>query len=197
MLKVGLTGGIGSGKTTVAKIFEVLGVPVFYADNASKELMNQNEEVKTAIIEAFGEKAYKADTADRKYLASQVFNDRQKLSALNAIIHPATIQMAKDWMESQSAPYAIKEAAIIFETGSQKDLDFVIGVTAPLELRVRRVMERDHVSRDEVLLRLSKQMDEDEKMKLCDFVILNDEEHPLIPQVLKVHSRLMQISRKE
>lgn len=194
MLKVGLTGGIGSGKTTVAKIFEGLGVPVFYADNASKTLMSTNESIKAAIIRAFGEQAYVEGQPNRQYLASQVFKDPEKLAALNAILHPATIQYGKDWMAKQSSAYAIKEAAIIFETGTNKELDFIIGVDAPEEVRMERVMLRDGVTRQQVKERMLRQMDASEKMKMCDFVITNDDKKEIIPQVLEVHQILLGMS---
>lgn len=190
MLKVGLTGGIGSGKSTVAKIFEVLGIPVYYADEAAKQIMNTDEELKKELIKHFGPQAYKDGLLDRAYVASIVFSDKQKLELLNSLTHPATIRDAERWMSRQSSPYAIKEAALLFESGSNQYLDHIIGVYAPQPLRIKRVMSRDHVTEEEVLKRLSKQMDEDEKMKLCDSVIVNDEQQLLIPQVLEIHETL-------
>jgi dephospho-CoA kinase len=124
MLKIGLTGGFGSGKTTIANIFEVFGIPVYYADAASKRLMNENEEVKAAVQNMFGEEVYPEGKLDRKYLAEVVFNDENKLALLNSIVHPATLQDADEWMNQQISPYAIKEAALIFESGSNKLLDY-------------------------------------------------------------------------
>jgi len=187
MLRIGITGGIGSGKSTVSKIFEVLGAPVYYADDASKRLMNEDEEVKEKLRSVFGEGVYANGTLNRQYLSSIVFNDPLKLALLNSIVHPATIKDAEDWMLKQTAPYAIKEAALIFESGSQEHLDKVIGVYAPAAVRIHRVMQRDNVTREEVLGRMSKQIDEDIKMRLCDYVIKNDEQELLIPQVLKLH----------
>jgi len=187
MLRIGITGGIGSGKSTVSKIFEVLGAPVYYADDASKRLMNEDEEVKEKLRSVFGEGVYANGTLNRQYLSSIVFNDPLKLALLNSIVHPATIKDAEDWMLKQTTPYAIKEAALIFESGSQEHLDKVIGVYAPAAVRIHRVMQRDNVTREEVLGRMSKQIDEDIKMRLCDYVIKNDEQELLIPQVLKLH----------
>jgi dephospho-CoA kinase len=187
MLRIGITGGIGSGKSTVSKIFEVLGVPVYYADDASKRLMNEDEELKEKLRSVFGEGVYVDGKLNRQYLSSIVFNDPLKLALLNSIVHPATIKDAEDWMLQQTAPYAIKEAALIFESGSQEHLDKVIGVYAPAAVRIHRVMQRDNVTKEEVLGRMSKQIDEDIKMRLCDYVIKNDEQELLIPQVIKLH----------
>ena len=194
MLRVGLTGGIGSGKTTVARIFQVLGVPVYDADKASKKLMNEDAQMKRDLIIAFGEETYKDGILDRKYLAERVFNNPEKLALLNSIVHPKTIRHASEWMKKQEAPYIIKEAALIFESGSDKDLDYVIGVYSPLELRISRTMARDSVSRAQVLSRIENQMDEDQKMALCDFIIQNDPEHSILEQVLELHHQLLELA---
>jgi dephospho-CoA kinase len=194
MLKVGLTGGLGSGKTTVAAIFQVLNVPVYYADDASKKLLNENAAIKKAVINAFGEKSYSNGTPDRKFLASLVFNNPEKLSILNSILHPATILDAAEWISHQSAPYIIKEAALLFESGSNESLDYIIGISAPLRLRLERAIKRDNISEIEVMSRINNQMNEDEKLKRCDFIIVNDEEQMLIPQVLKLHQHLTELS---
>ena len=196
MLKIGITGGIGSGKSTVAKIFEVLGIPVYYADDAAKRLMNEDEALKQKIKEQFGEAAYKDGELDRKYLGSLVFNAPEKLAVLNKLTHPATIADAEQWMKKQTTHYAIKEAALIFESGAQEHLDYVIGVTAPAPLRILRTMQRDGISREEVIARMDKQMDESVKMKLCDFVLENNEQEMLLPQVLKLHEKLLLLSEK-
>lgn len=196
MLKVGLTGGIGSGKSTVAQLFEVLGIPVYYADEAAKRLMNTDEELKMAIKKNFGESAYKNDSLDRQYLASVVFNDSYKLELLNSFVHPATIREAEKWMQQQTTPYIIKEAALLFESGAAEHLDHIIGVDAPLAVRIKRVMDRDGVSRDEVLKRINNQMDENIKLKLCDFIIINDEQQMLIPQALELHQKLLKLAER-
>lgn len=189
MLRIGLTGGIGSGKSTVAKIFETIGIPVYYADDAAKILMNTDPALKEAIIKNFGEQSYKDDKLDRSYLASVVFPDKQKLELLNSLTHPATIQAANDWMKKQTSPYVIKEAALLFESNAHKHLDHIIGVSAPLELRIKRVMKRDGLSKEEILQRISRQMDEEEKLKRCDFVIVNDEVQMVLPQVLELDKK--------
>jgi len=191
MLRVGLTGGIGSGKSMVARIFGSLGVPVYAADDAARRIQQTDPEVKRHIIEAFGEKAYNATGLDRAFLSSIVFRDPAKLETLNAIVHPATLRDAADWLSRQTAPYAIKEAALIFESGSQRDLDLVIGVTAPEDLRIKRTMERDGIRADEVRRRMSRQISDVIKMRLCDLVIYNDEKQLLIPQVLAIHEQLL------
>lgn len=195
MLRVGLTGGIGSGKSTVARIFQVLGIPVYYADDAAKRLMNQDPSVREQIIHSFGSESYENDLLNRHFLSSVVFNDPEKLSMLNAIVHPATIQDSMQWMQEQSAAYAIKEAALIFESGSEKNLDYVIGIYAPEQLRIRRIMERDKVTEDQVHSRMKNQMPEDEKMRLYDFQITNDEKEMVIPQVLAIHHELLELSK--
>ena len=191
MIKIGLTGGIGSGKTTVERMFEVLGIPVYYADDAAKRLMNTDAALREAIISVFGQQAYNQDKLDRGYLASQVFGNKEKLEQLNLLTHPATINDANKWMERQTGPYILKEAALIFESGSNLHLDKVIGVSSPLELRISRVMKRDRISREDVLARINRQMNEEEKLSRCDYVIYNDEKQSLIDQVVNLHQNLV------
>jgi len=191
ILRIGLTGGIGSGKSTVAEIFKVLGIPVFDADGAAKHIMNEDELLKKKIIAAFGEESYVGGQLNRKYLAGIVFNNPLKLEQLNALVHPATIEASESWMKEQSTKYAIKEAALLFEAGSAANLDYIIGVFAPQVLRIKRVMDRDHISRDEVIGRMGRQIDDRIKMRLCDFIITNDEQQLVIPQVLKIHEELL------
>ena len=194
MLKVGITGGIGSGKSTITRIFSSLGVPVYFADDAAKRLMNEDPDIQFQLIKAFGVDTYIEGVLNRKYLSSIVFNDPSKLELLNSIVHPVTIHDAAVWMSKQTTPYVIKEAALIFESGSQDMLDHVIGVYAPESLRIFRVMKRDGVSRNEVKARMRKQIEETVKMRLCDTVILNDDQHLVIPQVLELHERLTELS---
>ena len=190
--KVGITGGIGSGKSTVAQVFSTLGVPVYYADDAAKHIMNVAPAVKEAIIAIFGEEVYDGGTLQRKALSAKVFNDKDKLAQLNAIVHPATIRFGNEWLERQTYPYAIKEAALLFETGTAAQLDFIIGVYAPDTLRIHRVMERDGVSRELVKQRMEKQIQEQIKMRLCDTVIVNNDQEMVIPQVLALHKQLLE-----
>ena len=197
MLKIGLTGGIGSGKSTVAKVFEVLGIPVYYADDAAKRMMNEDEGLKQKIKQQFGEEVYDNGKLNRKALAEIVFNAPGKLDQLNARTHPATSAGAERWMQQQTTPYCIKEAALIFESGAQEHLDYVIGVTAPAPLRIQRTMQRDGVSREEVMARMDKQMEESIKMKLCDFIIVNDEQEMMLPQVLELHNKLLSLAKNK
>ena len=203
MLRIGLTGGIGSGKSTVAKIFEVLGVPVYYADEAAKRLMNENEELKQKIQELFGTETYTNGFLNRAALAAIVFNSPKKLEQLNSLVHPVTFTDAIKWLQQleapgvQAPPYAVKEAALIFESGAQEWLDYVIGVHAPTPLRIQRVMQRDHISQEEVMARMNKQLDEEAKMRLCNFVITNDELHMLVPQVQALHEHLLNLSKEK
>lgn len=194
MLRVGITGGIGSGKSTVAGIFGVIGIPVTFADAEAKRLMNEDPGLREAIRLHFGEEAYHNDHLDRKYLAAQVFNDPARLRLLNSLVHPVTIREGRQWMQQQSArhPYAIREAALLFESASARELDFIIGVYAPPALRIHRAMQRDNVTREEVLRRMNNQIDEEIKMRLCDAVIRNDESNPVIPQVVALHRRLLE-----
>jgi len=196
VLHIGLTGGIGSGKTTVAKIFELLDVPVYYADDAAKRIMNEDEQLKIAIQKQFGKEAYKDGVLNRTYLSAKVFTDPLQLEILNSLVHPATIRDAAVWMARQKASYTIKEAALIFESGSAEQLDYVIGVYAPAPLRIVRAMDRDHLTHDEVKQRMNKQLDENMKMKLCDFVIYNDEQQLLIPQILELHKKLLELAKE-
>lgn len=198
MLKIGLTGGIGSGKSTVAKVLEVLGVPVYYADEAAKELMHSNELLKQQLILRFGKETYFEDgQLNRKHLSSIVFNNKEKLELLNSLVHPATIADAKEWFNKQQSPYVVKEAALLFESGTAEGLNYIIGVTAPAALRIKRVMDRDAVTADEVKRRMANQVDETLKMKLCDFVLHNNEQELLLPQVLALHIELIKRSTKK
>jgi dephospho-CoA kinase len=190
MLKVGITGGIGSGKSTVARIFGVLGIPVYDADAAAKLIMNRDEGLKAQLATHFGTDLYVSGQLDRALLASRVFANPDKLALLNSLVHPVTIADAARWMLEQQGSYALKEAALIFESGSQQDLDYVIGVYAPEALRIRRAMQRDGVTREQVKARMRQQIPDSIKMRLCDWVIVNDEQQAVIPQVLHIHHTL-------
>ena len=187
MLKIGITGGIGSGKSIVSNIFKVLGIAVFDADFAAKQIMNENKIVQQHLIDAFGESVFLNNELNKKHLANIVFNDAYQLEKLNAIVHPATIEAGNQWVKQQKTIYILKEAALLFESGSAADLDYIIGVYAPKIVRIKRVMQRDNVNEHAVINRMNKQIDENLKMKLCDFVIINDEQQLLIPQVLALH----------
>lgn len=193
MLKAGITGGIGSGKTTVCKIFETLGIPVYYADDRAKWLMTHDPELVEAISNTFGKDAYLPEgQLNRAYLAKVVFGDDEKLAQLNALVHPAVFRDGYQWHSSQiNVPYTLREAALLFESGSYRAIDKMIVVTAPLPVRVKRVMERDQVTEAAVMARIEKQWPEEEKVKRADFVIFNDGDRLLIPQVLEIHRSLL------
>jgi dephospho-CoA kinase len=191
MLFVGITGGIGSGKSLVSRLFNLLGIPVYDADSAAKKLMRENDSLKQKIKASFGEDCYQNEELNTSYLSSVVFSDKEKLNLLNALVHPATIEDAQNWRSRQNAPYVIKEAALLFESGTAKDLDLIIGVESPVALRIHRVMERNNISREAVLERMKHQMEESIKLKLCDLVIHNNEQELVIPQVLNIHRLLL------
>lgn len=193
-LKVGITGGIGSGKSLITQIFSTLEIPIWDADAEAKKLMNENVEMKSSLIQTFGEKVFLQGKLDRKYLAAIVFNDAFQLEKLNAIVHPLTMKASDEWMATQQTPYAIKEAALFFESGTAAGLDFIIGVYAPETIRLQRAMHRDQADRESIKKRMSYQIDEELKMKLCDVVIFNDEQHMVLPQVLEIHKKLLKIA---
>ena len=196
MLKIGITGGIGSGKTTVAGIFQVLGVPVYSADDAARRLMNEEGNLKKAVIELFGKESYLNGQLNRPFIASIVFNQPDKLQQLNALVHPATIKDAAHWMHLQNTPYVIKEAALMFESAAGKEMDKIVGVYAPSAVRLKRAMQRDSISREAVLARMDKQIDETIKMKLCDYVIKNDDREMVIPQVIELHQKFLKMAQQ-
>lgn len=187
MLRVGITGGIGSGKSTVCALFEVLGVPMMYADAEARWLMEHDVLLISGIQSLLGTEAYVLGKLQRPYVAAQVFGDPEKLEALNALVHPAVWQHGDVWFARQTGPYAIKEAALFFESRSAAQMDVMVGVYAPDDLRVRRAMSRDGATEDEVRSRMARQLPQDEKMSRCDHVIINDDAQAIIPQVLALH----------
>ncbi len=193
MLKVGITGGIGSGKTTVCGIFSTLGIPVYYADTRAKELMNSDPELKNQIIKLFGKEAYLPEGGlNTKHIASKAFTDKTLLQQLNALVHPAVFRDSINWFQEHSdKPYVLYEAAIMFESGNNKMMDKMITVYAPEEDRISRIIARDKVGRVDVLDRINKQLPEEEKIKRADFIIYNDETHPLIEQIMNIHQQLI------
>lgn len=188
MLKIGITGGIGSGKTTVCRVFEALSIPVFNADEVAKMMMVSDRHLVEGIKEAFGEEAYfNNGELNRTFLSGIVFNDSEALQMLNDLVHPAVIQAFDEWAFRKTSKYCLHEAAILFESGAYKSCDKSILVSAPEVLRIQRVMRRDLVNEQQVKARIDKQMPEEEKEKLADFVILNDGKTAIIPQVLELH----------
>ena len=190
-LKIGITGGIGSGKTMVSKIFSVLGIPVYDADTRAKWISNYHPQVKKEIQQLFGEQAYTDNKLNNRYIASIVFNDKNKTGQLNAIVHPRVGEDFENWVkENANAPYLLKEAALMFESDSYKLLDKVIVVSAPLELRIQRILTRDP-QRTEAEIRgiMDKQLPEEEKQKRADYIIHNDDNNLIIPQVVELDKK--------
>lgn len=194
-LRVGVTGGIGSGKSTVCQMLHALGAPVYDADFWAKWLIEHDENTKKGVIDIFGHEAYNAaGEYQRAWVAGIVFQDAEKLAALNAVVHPAVEQHSHAWHEAwaqKGTAYTIKEAALMIESGSYKHLDFLIVVTAPEALRIQRVCQRDHLSEEQVRARIRRQMPESEKIKLADFAIHNDGKQMLIPQVWEAHQLIV------
>ncbi len=195
MIKVGLTGGIGSGKSTVAKIFQALGYPVYIADTRAKELMVKDSELVSSIKKVFGEDIYSSNgTIDRQKLASIVFKDKKALEKLNSLVHPAVKRDFKLWCTRQDSSIVFEEAAILFETGSDKYFDKTILVTASKEERIRRVINRDQTTREAVESRMANQWSQEKKIQLADYIINNEGDELVIPQVLKLIQDLKPIS---
>lgn len=193
MTKVGVTGGIGSGKTLICQVFEKLGIPVFYADDEAKRLLNTDPQVKESMREYFGKDIYDDTGIKKAYLASKIFNNKDALSKVNSIVHPVVRKLFARWVKEKEAafPYVIEEAAILFESGVYQDLDYNILVYAPEELRINRVISRDHASMEQVKARMEHQMKDEDKMAMADAVIYNDESRLVIPQILEIHQRLI------
>lgn len=199
---IGLTGGIGSGKTTVCKIFESLGIPVYYADQEAKRIMTSNPNVKRQVKDLLGDKAYHTNgKPDRKYIAKKVFGDKELLARISAIVHPAVRLDVTRWAEVHKAnpeiQYVLQEAALLVENGSYKTLDALIVVTCPEETRIKRVMMRDDLAYDEVMQKVRSQLPEQDKIRVADYLIRNDGKSMLIPQVLDIHRKLVRRVRSK
>jgi dephospho-CoA kinase len=194
MLKIGITGGIGSGKTTVCKVFETLGIPVFYADTVAKEIMITDPILVAGIKDTFGEESYFEDESlNNKHIAAIVFNNVDELNKLNALVHPAVFRAFETW-ESEipsTVPYTLKEAALLFESGSYKMCDQNILVTSPMAVKLARVMQRDKVTEAQVLARMDKQFGDEQKMAMADYFIENTEQKSVIEQVLNLHQQFL------
>jgi dephospho-CoA kinase len=189
---VGVTGGIGAGKSIICRIFHAMGYPVFYSDEVAKNIINSEPDVIKSITELFGSKAYEGGAYNRTFIAQQVFEDQNLLESLNQIVHPAVRQAFAQWKSEQDAPILFNEAAILFETGMHKNYDFMLLVTAPIEIRIQRVMERDQVSAEAVQKRMGKQWSDAKKMPLADFCIVNDDQTMLLPQVLDIIPKILE-----
>ena len=194
MLQIGVTGGIGSGKSLVCNIFQSLGIPVYEADQKAKELTITNKEVRNKIIESFGEISYQNNVLNKDFLAKQVFNNIGKLKILNSIIHPAVAKDFDTWKSQfNDKSYILKEAAILFESGSYQSCDKIILVDAPEAIRIKRVIQRDKTSKQEVKQRMKNQWSSEKKAGLSNFIIDNSESEALIPHVMQIHEKLMSL----
>jgi dephospho-CoA kinase len=194
-LKLGVTGGIGSGKTTVCRIFGSLGIPVFSADAEARVIMDSDETVMKQVNAMAGRDMYSGGKLDRIAMANIIFNNRELLVKINSIIHPIVTARFLDWEKSEDAPYVILEAAILFESGAAKLLDKVLTVTAPEEERIERVVQRNNFTREQVVERIKNQSDDKYKISLSDYVISNSENELIIPAVLKIHDEMLRLAK--
>lgn len=195
MIRVGLTGGIGSGKTTVARVFKTLGVPVFEADAEGRRVLNEDQDVIQDVAQRFGNGVLRNGLVDRAAVADIVFNDPVALKDLNAIVHPAVRKGFQRWAGEQQAAMVIMESAIMVESGSSKLMDRIVLVSAPEELRLQRVMARDRVEPTVVQARMANQVSEEERLSIAQHVIHNDDKQLVIPQVLAVHAALLNFAK--
>jgi dephospho-CoA kinase len=196
MLIVGLTGGIGSGKTTVAKLFEALNIPVYNSDTEAKKLMTKSKIIQRRLIKKFGDNVYKDNTLNKEYLASIIFNDKNALKYISEIVHPKVAQHFKRWIKKQKSPFVIQENAIIFENKSENNFDKIITVTAPLKTKIERVIKRDNTTKKQVQSRIKNQLSDDEKIKKSDYVIYNLEIDKTKKQVQNIYEKLLNLSKK-
>lgn len=196
MLKIGITGGIGSGKTTVCKVFELFGIPVFYADDVAKSIMNTDPVLRDQIIEAFGEQSYShSGELNRKHISGIVFNNSLELEKLNGLVHPAVFRAFDVWvLKHPEAPYVLKEAALLYESESHKFCDRSILVISAMDTRMKRVQARDGLSAEEVRSRIDRQFSDEQKIKMADYILMNDEQQLLIPQIISLHHQFLKIA---
>ncbi|MFV0572342.1 MAG: dephospho-CoA kinase [Xanthomarina gelatinilytica] len=190
---VGLTGGIGSGKTTVAKQFQALGIPVYIADDEAKKLMNRSKIIKRKLIGLFGDETYKGNTLNRPFLADKIFNNAESLEKMNAVVHPKVASHFKNWVKKQTAPYVLKESAILFENGAYKDCDLIITVTAPLELRKKRLLKRDNTTLEKIQAIINNQWSDESKISKSHFVITNKDLEETKQQVQLTHNKIVNL----
>ncbi len=190
-MKLGITGGIGSGKTSVCKVFNVLGIPVFSADPEAREIMDNERNIRRAINEIVGKNIYPGGKLNRMELASLIFNDRDLLEKVNSLVHPVVFEHFNRWAEKQTTPYVIMEAAILFESGASKLVDRVATIVAPVEERISRVTRRNKLNREQVMERIKNQMTDDQRIKMSDYVINNSENDMIIPVILRINEDLL------
>tara|TARA_B100001094_G_scaffold325613_1_gene380266 strand:+ start:255 stop:833 length:579 start_codon:yes stop_codon:yes gene_type:complete len=191
MKKIGITGGIGSGKTYIASVFQSFRIPIFNADIQAKKVMTSSRKLIKVVKEEFGNDIYKDSDLNKEKLASIVFSNSDKLQKLNSLVHPIVKEEFNNWYMKQTSPYVIKEAAILFESNSHIELDAVICVSAPLDLRIKRLLIRDDYSDNEIKKRIDNQISQEKKEKLSDYIIVNDEKELLLPTIIKIHKELL------
>ncbi|MDR0737656.1 MAG: dephospho-CoA kinase [Prevotellaceae bacterium] len=191
MTTVGLSGGMGSGKTVVSRIFHTLGIPVFYADAVTKELYDTHEGLRQTLTNLLGEDVYQNGCLQRKRMAALIFSDGRLLQKVNALIHPLVLQQFHQWAQQQQTPYVVQEAAILFESGTNEKMDYTIAVTAPEALRITRTMQRDNITKQEIKNRLQWQWPDEKRNAKADFIIINDDQQALLPQVLTIHENIL------
>jgi dephospho-CoA kinase len=194
-MKLGITGGIGSGKTSVCRVFNVLGIPVFSSDAVAREIMETDTEIIDKVRNIAGIDIYSSGTLDRTELARLIFNNENLLKEINALVHPVVFDHFKLWQESISASYVIMEAAILFESGASELVDRIVTVVAPVEERIERVVRRNNLTREQVIERINNQMADEERIRLSDFVIYNSEHEMIIPTILKIHDEMILLTK--
>ena len=192
-IKLGVTGGIGSGKTSVCRVFDILGVPVFSADREASEIVENDQRIKSRINSIAGKDLYSNNGLDRMELATIIFNDKTLLEKINSLVHPVVFDHFRKWVLEQTAPYVIMEAAILFESGASKYVDKVATVQAPIEQRVERIIQRNKLSREQVMERMRNQIDDEARMKLSDYIIYNSENDMIIPAILNIHNDILKL----
>lgn len=195
--RLGVTGGIGSGKTTVCRIFRVLGVPVFVADAAAREVMNNDPGIRDRINSIAGKDLYSGGELDRMELARLIFNRPEMLKSVNAAVHPVVLQIFSKWADESDAPYVIMEAAVLFESKADSFVDRVVSISAPVEERIARVMGRNELSREQVIERINNQLEDDEREEQSYYVINNADNEMIIPEILKIHEDMLRLAEKE
>ena len=193
MIKLGVTGGIGSGKTSVCKVFNILGIPVFLADEEAKKIMEVDTGIILKLNTIAGKNLYASGTLDRAELATLIFNNHSMLEAVNSVVHPAVFSKFYEWAKKQAAPYVIIETAILFESGGREKVNRIVTVTAPVEERIARVISRSNITKEEVMARIKNQMSDSDKIKLSDYVIDNSENAMIIPAILNIHSDILKL----
>lgn len=195
VFKLGITGGIGSGKSTVCKVFNILGIPVFSADYEARTIMDSDKSIKSRINEVSGRDMYVSGALDRSEFARMIFNDKKMITAVDSIVHPAVFERFRQWTTDQEAPYVIMEAAILFESGAASLVDRILTVVTPLEERIERLLRGKKLTREEIMDRIHNQIDDDSRMKKSDYVIYNSENDMILPAILKVHEDIIEYLR--